>query len=234
VIDFIQEVEMKGMIVLFIGIISFLINTSTVFSSTIDIDLVNSMPDNQGDQGFYVYAYNVNTNSYTFLNDAGTKYFSQNGLSMSKGWYWNQYLPFIGMYAHSGTQDIVLGWKSEWSGTIDLSSLFYSAESADVYIKKNDELLFSTFVRSGWAEAFTGNDISISPGDMIYFGARYHQIYVSNPSTSITLNGTMTVTVNDAIPTPEPATILLFGTGITGLSVAARRKEYLPSTTIQS
>lgn len=208
------------------------------------IDIWDNFPRYQGDNGFFAYGYAAATDTYWLLSEAADYSFYR----PEEGRWNNPHVEGVGPYSWygkpwiaifpSGTasntgypEDAVLGWiVPAGTASYELTGSFYvrgeSLNGADAYIKNNSTTLWSAYISPGSAQSFDIVNLILNPGDMIYFGAGAHNnMYFSEYNDWPFFNGRIISTqLNPPTPTPEPATMLLFGTGIAGL-VGSRIKR---------
>jgi len=185
------------------------------------IDLWSGFPDTQGQNNFWAYAYNPNTNSYRPLTDSGAYSFSTPGQGcLVPLLYRDNNSPWIVMHPASypggqgviySTEYAVLAYRATGASLFDLDVQFQSVISplVNVFIKKNNSLLWSVNLSGSNGAAFNVANIDMNANDFLYFG-------VSPAGTdyydTTILKGTMNVS-----PIPEPGTLMLLGTGLVGL-----------------
>jgi len=144
-----------------------LVATMPAYANETTIDLWQSFPDNQGDNGFFAYGYTPATNTYRLLSDCGSYYFCRpeeptwNNPHAFKSGGVNGWLgePWVGLFP-SGTvsntgspEDAVLAWVVPNAAYYQVNGSFYvypqSANGADLYIKQNKKILWSYHLPPG-------------------------------------------------------------------------------------
>ncbi len=219
----------------------FLVGIAGMANAT-TIDLYSNFPDTQGDNGFYAYGYSASSNKYWLLSDAGSYAFDRPGvmwgnptvskgsLSVPTGGSWVSLDP-SGTYSNSGSpEDAVLAYLVPETEYYQLSGTFWqpagSTNGIDVYIKKGDAILWSSHLNSGESNNYDIAKTLFNAGDTIYFGVDAHNYGgFSECNDWGKLQGKMFREPAPA-PVPEPATMLLFGTGLAGLvGTKIRKKE---------
>ncbi|NOZ67837.1 MAG: hypothetical protein GXP46_00985 [Deferribacteres bacterium] len=149
------------------------------------IDLWQQFPDNQGDNGFYAYGYAAATNTYWLLEDAGSYIFYRpqeynwgNPKVYRKGGPWISLNP-SGNYSNSGyPEDAVLAYVVPQTAYYQLNGAFWDAPGSwngiDVYIKKDNIILWSSHLNSNVYKYFNLAQTLFNAGDIIYFGVNAH------------------------------------------------------------
>jgi hypothetical protein len=191
------------------------------------IDLWDSFPNAQGQNGFYAYGYNGAT--YRQLTDSGDYWF--NTPEQTPWWGGIPYMgrlgsPWIQMHPSSipqcgyywGPEDVVLGYDVSESATYDVSGQFWQRNGyTKTYIKKNDTELWYSYLYGGGVADYNLNDISLVSGDKIYFG-------ISAAGSDANDWGTLRGNISwEPQVIPEPASLSLLGLGMLGLFF--RRKK---------
>jgi hypothetical protein len=199
------------------------------------VDLYDSFPDNQGDNGFSAYGYAAATDTYSPLSDGGPYHFYRpeegswgNPHVFKDGYYVNWMGEgWIGLMP-SGTasnpgypEDATLAWAIPAGTTsYELMGTFYdypgSENGVDVYIKHNNTVLWSSHLLAGEAIGFDVTSPMVNPGDILYFSVgAHHDRYFSELNDWGFLNARINVT-----PVPVPSAVLL---GMLGLVTAGLR-----------
>lgn len=121
----------------------------------------------------------------------------------------------LGLDSHgNGVDGPIVRWIAPEDGSVDISATFTNAGSAStlVYVFKNFAVVGSGNTSTG--PVSSSGTLSVVKGDIIDFAA-------SGSLGSVTiLDATIAQTV-----VPEPGTLLLFGTGISGLLAYAWRRR---------
>ena len=209
------------------------------------IDLYQSFPDSQGDNGFFAYGYAAATNTYWSLSDVGAYKFNRpeegiwNNPQVFKDGYSGTWIGegWVGL-TPSGTrgntgypEDATLAWVAPAGITsYDLRGTFYdypgSLNGVDAYIKLNNTVLWSSYLSSGAAATFDVSSPSIAAGDVVYFGVGAHNdMYFSEYNDWGFVNGQINI-VNGQInttPVPAPSAVWLFLSGLATLFVRFRK-----------
>lgn len=162
-----------------------LVYTMPAYANGTPIDLWQNFPDNQGDNGFFAYGYAPATNKYWLLSDAGSFSFHRPEESM-----WNN--PNIGrsndpwiFFNPSGTlrntgspEDAVLAWVAPETRFYQINGSFHlnsaSCNGTDVYIKRNNTTLWSSYQAPGATQDFDTSNLLLNVNDTIYFGVNAH------------------------------------------------------------
>lgn len=208
------------------------------------VDLYNSFPDHQGDNGFYAYK-NDDTN-YTLLVEHSTiqYYFSDPGGSLPLV-FKTTTSPWIAMqpdYTYNPNppptygygEDAVLAWVVPETNTYHLSGSFwdqYFTADSDiyVYIKQNSIVLFANTIAGStpggipdWPYGTILNfdfTVSLNASDILYFGVNPDG---TNSNDWGALSGTIEYT---PCVIPLPGTLVLLGSGLLGLGVLRWRRR---------
>ena len=219
------------------SLLLFVSATSIAFGGIITIDVWQSFPDSQGDNGFFAYRYNPITDNYTLLNDAGSFFFNTpptqwDAPSMAK--YSSPYIAMwaSGTYSYIGNpEDSVLAYVAPEDASYRATGSWLvngsSGNGMDAYIKYNNTILWSSYLGPGAMLAFDVTSL-LNTGDSIYFGVNAH-----NTNSFSELNdGAYLIGAQIAYETapvsavPEPGTVGLLSLGLAGLICFGRKRRY--------
>ena len=151
------------------------------------IDLWQSFPDTQGDNGFFAYGYAAATNTYRLLSDCGNYHFCRPEEPTWKNPHvykgaepWVRIQP-SGTRSNSGSpEDGVLAWDVPQAGYYQFNGSFYistaSGNGVDVYIRKNTGTLWSYYLQPGATQNYNIAPLLLTAGDIIYFGSSAHNV----------------------------------------------------------
>ena len=217
------------------GIIS-TIAANPVFADT-TIDLYNSFPAYQGDNGFSAYGFNPATSTYQLLSNPNPYYFDRVGDQWGNPNIWGSTYSsnFFGgpliFFNPAGTasltgipEDAVLGYVAPTSANDKLIGSFSLAAAAgyDVlaYIKNNNTIIWSSYVAPGTTQNFDLASFTVKAGDTIYYGVgALNQYSFSELNSWSGLQGQI-----NSSPVPVPGAIWLFGSALAGFIGFNRRK----------
>jgi hypothetical protein len=185
------------------------------------VDLWDSFPDNQGDNGFRVYSHNQFTNTSTLLGDSGPYIFG----SWPPAPYMGKYTdPWLVMHPRGqelgGTEGPVLEWTVPETNMYDISGAFDPWQDGypfEVYVASNNGGLWSA-IMNDTAQAFSLDNISLQAGDKLYFGMN---LVADDLGRYYSANGTSLlrgeIEYGPISNVPEPITLSLLGIGVAGL-----------------
>lgn len=218
-------------------ILAVIFSYTPAFAGIVTVNVWESFPDNQGDNGFFAYRYAPTTGNYTLLQDTGSFWFQTpqtqwDAPSMAK--YGS---PIIRMWA-SGTQsntgtpeDAVLAWVAPEETSYQIMGSWFAdtgsgSNGMDAYIKQNNTVLWSSYLAPRTTHAFNVTGL-LDIGDMIYFGVNAHNNNsFSELNDGAALIGAQIVYTTAAAGIPEPGTLGLFGLGLASLICLSRKRGY--------
>ncbi|MDD5773607.1 MAG: PEP-CTERM sorting domain-containing protein [bacterium] len=207
-------------------------------AGALTIDLWSQFPNYQGENGLYAYGYSPETNTYRSIAkkpDANHTFLTpeqpfENPMIVKV----NQ--PWIYMHPSSmpqcgteyGTEDVNLAFLSPYNNLYNLTGSFWlkidnlypDSGYIQSYIKKNDTLLFSSYLNPGDVVNYNLTNIFLNYNDYLYFG-------VSSAGPDYSDWGHLQGRIS-TVQTPEPGTIMLLVSLASGLfGFAGLRKRLI-------
>lgn len=197
-------------------------------AGAVTLSFYDSFPDNQGDNGFFAYAYDFNANSYRELTSpgVGTYTFNTPGQPFDVPFV-AKYTPNLSIFLHPSekdqcaaiypAEDAVLAWKAPQNNTYHMSGPFDMLGEGSIigYIRTmSANLVTTTPLGLSDSQSFDFY-ITLTNGEMIYFG-------VNANGTDSNDWGLLKGQIQYGLA-PLPPAALLFGTGLLGLGVLRSR-----------
>jgi len=228
----------------FLIVLAVIVLILPAFSQAATINLWSAFPDNQGDNGFYAYAYQAGrTTPYRVLTDGGSYRFDTPEQANPPGYsVYNWDIPYIARAGANptdgflsihpsantqmgyvfGPEDVVLAWLVPANNTYDINGNFLLRGATDdgthVYIRKNAAVIWeANLTSSGDQAVFNLLGIQLSAGDLLYFGVGARG---NDYGDSTALQGTIAYNA-----VPLPGSILFLGTGLLYLAHFRRRQS---------
>lgn len=220
-----------------ISFITVLILSGGQNARALTIDLWSQFPNYQGENSLYAYAYNTDTNTYrpiakkpdanhTFLTP-GQPFENPMIVKVDNPWIYMHPSSMPQCGTEFGTEDVTLAFLVPEDSYYDLTGSFWLREDMaypesgyiQSYIKKNDSVLFSSFLNRGDIVSYNLTNISFSFNDYLYFG-------VSSAGPDYSDWGHLQGRISTS-HIPEPGTMILLGSLASGLfGFAGLRRKF--------
>ncbi len=211
---------------------------STASVNATVIDLYQSFPAHQGDNGFYVYGWNGsmqplnNPADYTF-NRPGDQWSNPNVFKEIGSWLGAPWIFMgpAGTLSNLGPSDAVLAYQAPIAATYRLDGAFYlypqSLNGAYAMILDNQYApIWQSYLSPGGEVVFDNVNISLNAGDRLYYLTdAYNNMGFSEYDDWTNLRGTITYSAPDPASVPEPAAISLLVSGMLGLLLSRRNRR---------